>query len=196
VTASISGRISAANVKVGNYVRPADTAPLAVINQLRPIYVAFSVPQQALPQMKRAMAAGTARIEAKVPGEAKPSVGRLAMIDNTVDPATGMIMARALVENADEALWPGTLVNVAVTLRTEEDVALPAIAVQTSQSGTYVFVVKDGMAAPRPVTVARTSGTEVAISHGLDGGETVVTDGQMLLSAGTKVAPRPAKSGS
>jgi RND family efflux transporter MFP subunit len=196
IYASISGRISAANVKVGNFVRPADTASLAVINQLKPIYVAFAVPQQSLAQMKRAMAAGTARVEARIAGEPKPSTGKLAMIDNTVDPATGMVMARALMDNADEALWPGTLVNVALTLRTEEDVAVPAVAVQTSQSGTYVFVVKDQAARTQPVTVARTSGAEVAISQGLVGGETVVTDGQMLLSNGTKVAPRAAKAGS
>jgi RND family efflux transporter MFP subunit len=196
IYASISGRISAANVKVGNFVRPADTASLAVINQLKPIYVAFAVPQQALAQMKRAMAAGTARVEAKIAGEPKASTGKLAMIDNTVDPATAMVMARALMDNADEALWPGTLVNVALTLRTEQDVAVPAVAVQTSQSGTYVFVVKDQAALMRPVTVARTSGAEVAISQGLAGGETVVTDGQMLLSNGTRVAPRTAKAGS
>jgi RND family efflux transporter MFP subunit len=196
IYANIPGRISAANVKVGNYVRPADTAPLATINQIKPIYVAFAVPQQALPQMKTAMAENTARIEAKVPGETRPSVGRLAMIDNTVDPATGTMMARALMDNTDEALWPGTLVNVTLTLRTEDDVAVPAVAVQTSQNGTYVFVVKDGAAATRPVTVARTNGTEAAISHGLHDGETVVTDGQMLLSTGTKVAPRQTKAGS
>lgn len=196
ISASISGRISAANVKVGNFVRPADTVALAVINQIKPVYVAFAVPQRSLADLKQAVTSDTARVEANVPGEPEPSVGKLAMIDNTVDATTGMVMVRALMQNRDEALWPGTLVNTQLTLRTEDAVAIPAAAVQTSQSGTYVFLVRDGAAKAQPVTVARTVGAEAVISRGLDGGETVVTDGQLLLADGIKVAPRAPRVGS
>ena len=196
IRATIPGRISAANVKVGNFVRPADTAPLATINQIKPVYVTVAVPQKALPELKQAMTADSARVEAAVPGEPEPSIGKLAMVDNTVDPTTGMVMVRAIMQNRDQALWPGTLVNTTLTLRTEEAVAIPAVAVQTGQNGTYVFVVKDGAAKAQPVTVARSLGAEVVISQGLSGGETVVVDGQMLLADGTKVAPRAPKVGS
>jgi multidrug efflux system membrane fusion protein len=190
IRAAISGRMSAANVKVGNFVRPADTAPLATINQTKPVYVMFSVPQRSLAEVREAMAAGTGKVDAIVPGQSAPSSGRLTMIDNTVEITSGMVPVRATMENGDEALWPGTLVNAALTLRVEEAVAVPAVAVQTGQSGTYVFVVKDGAAAVQPVTVARTIEGEAVLSAGLSGGETVVVDGQLLLANGTKVAPR------
>ena len=190
ITASIPGRISAANVKVGNFVRPSDTAPLATINQVKPIYVVFAVPQRILPEVREAMLAGRGKAEAMVPGQAEPSVGQLSMLDNSVDATTGMVSVRATMENADEALWPGTLVNVALILKVEEAVTIPAVAVQTGQSGTYVFTVSNGAAEVRPVTVARTLDGEAVISQGLTGSETVVVDGQLLLANGVKVAPR------
>lgn len=196
IVASISGRISAANVKVGNFVRPADTASLAVINQIKPVYVAFAVPQRSLADLKQAVASDTARVEANIPGEREPSVGKLAMIDNTVDATTGMVMVRALMQNRDEALWPGTLANTQLTLRTEDSVVVPAASVQTGQNGTYIFIVKDGAAKAQPVTVARTVAGEAVIAQGLSGGETIVTDGQLLLADGTKVAPRAPRVGS
>jgi len=195
ITASIAGRISAANVKVGNFVRPADTTALATIIQTKPVYVAFAVPQQWLPELKRAMRDGGGSVQANVPGEVEPSVGKLAMIDNTVDATTGMVQVRAIMNNSQESLWPGTLANVTLVVRTEEAVVIPAVAVQTGQGGTYVFVVTDGVAKAQPVQVARTIGAEVVISKGLEGSETVVTDGQMLLADGTKVAARAPKVG-
>lgn len=196
ITAPISGRIGAANVKLGNFVRPADLTPLATINQIKPVYVTFAVPQRWLPELKDAMAASSAQVQASVQGQVEPSVGKLAMIENTVDATTGMVLVRAMMNNADEALWPGSLVNTVLTVRTDEEVAVPSVAVQTGQGGTYVFVVKDGAAKAQPVTVERTVGSEAVIAKGLSGGETVVIDGQMLLSDGTKVAPRGPKVGS
>jgi RND family efflux transporter MFP subunit len=192
IYAPIAGRISVAAAKVGNFVRPADVAPLATVNQIKPVYVTFGVPQRSLIQVRRAMESGTGRIEATVGGEGRPSLGKLAMIDNSVEATTGMISARALMENEDEALWPGTLVNIVVTLRHEEAVTVPSVAVQTGQSGPYVFVIKDGAAEVRRVTVARTDRGDSVLSEGLSGGETVVVDGQLLLVNGTKVAPRGA----
>lgn len=196
IRAPISGRMSQANVKVGNFVRAADTVALATINQVSPIYVSFSVPQKALPDVRKSLQAETATVEAIVPGETRRSAGAVSMIENTVDPATGMVMIRATMPNNDEILWPGTLVNTELTLRNEDAVIVPSTAVQVSQSGPFVFVVKDGAATVQSVTVERTFDNQSVITSGLQGGETVVTDGQLLLSNGTKVAPRGKQAGS
>jgi RND family efflux transporter MFP subunit len=196
IRAPISGRMSQASVKVGNFVRQADAVALASINQLSPIYVSFSVPQKVLPNVRQALQAETATVEAIVPGETKRSGGAVSMIENTVDPATGMVMIRATMPNTDELLWPGTLVTAALTLRNEDAVVVPSTAVQVSQTGTFVFLVKDGAAAVQPVQVERTFDNQSVITSGLQGGETVVTDGQLLLSNGTKVTPRSNPAGS
>jgi multidrug efflux system membrane fusion protein len=196
IRAPIPGRISAANVKVGNFVRPSDTAPLATIIQMTPVYVTFMVPQRTLPEVRRALAAESAAVEAIIPGETRSARGHVAMIENSVDSATGMVAIRASMPNEDELLWPGTLVSTQLTLRNEQAVAVPSAAVQVSQTGNFVFVVKDNVASVRPVKVARTVGHESVIESGLDGGEIVVTDGQLLLSNGTRVSPREKKVGS
>jgi len=191
IRAPISGRISMANVKVGNFVRQADTSPMATINQMVPVYVTFTVPQKSLPDIRKAIAAETATVEAIIPGEDKRASGQVTMIENTVDPATGMATVRATMPNKDELLWPGTLVTTDMTLRNEDGIVVPSNAVQVSQTGTFVFVVKDGVAQKQDVKVERQVGTESVIASGLNGGETVVTEGQLLLSNGTRVNPRP-----
>ena len=193
IRASISGRISMANVKVGNFVRQADTSPMATIVQTAPVYVSFTVPQKNLPDIRKAIAAETATVEALIPGEDKRANGQVTMIENTVDMATGMATIRATMPNKDELLWPGTLVTADMTLRSEEGVVVPSTAVQVSQSGNFVFTVKDGVAKVQNVQVERQVGRETIIASGLSGGETVVTDGQLLLSDGTRVNPRPPK---
>ena len=193
IRASISGRISMANVKVGNFVRQADTSPMATIVQTAPVYVSFTVPQKSLPDIRKAIAAETATVEAVVPGEDKRANGQVTMIENTVDMATGMATIRATMPNKDELLWPGTLVTADMTLRTEEGVVVPSTAVQVSQSGNFVFIVKDGVAKVQNIQVERQVGRDTVVASGLSGGETVVTDGQLLLSDGTRVNPRPPK---
>lgn len=193
IRASISGRISMANVKVGNFVRQADTSPMATIVQTAPVYVSFTVPQKNLPDIRKAIAAETATVEAVIPGEDKRANGQVTMIENTVDMATGMATIRATMPNKDELLWPGTLVTADMTLRTEEGVVVPSTAVQVSQSGNFVFIVKDGVAKVQSVQVERQVGRDTVVASGLSGGETVVTDGQLLLSDGTRVNPRPPK---
>jgi multidrug efflux system membrane fusion protein len=194
ITAAIDGRISAAAVKVGNFVRQADTAAMATINQMAPVYVSFTVPQKVLPEIRQALAAETASIEAVVPGEQKHANGQVTMIENTVDPTTGMATIRAIMPNEHEVLWPGTLVTTELTLRIEQAVVVPSNAVQVSQTGSFVFVISDNVAKVQPVTVNRTVGDLSVIGSGLKGGETVVTDGQLLLSNGTRVNPRNAKA--
>jgi membrane fusion protein, multidrug efflux system len=190
ISAPISGRISSAAVKVGNFVRQADLAPLATINQVAPIYVSFALPQLSLSDVRRALAAETATLEAILPGDSERSTGQVTMIENSVDAATGMVTIRATMPNKDELLWPGTLVNTQLTLRTEDRIVIPATALQVSQTGTFVFVVKDGAVSVRPVKVERTVDGESAIESGVEAGEVVVTDGQLLLSNGTKVTQR------
>lgn len=195
IRAPISGRISAASVKVGNFVRSADLAPIATLIQTAPIYVTFSVPQGTLPDIRKALAAETATIEAKVPGETRAASGAVTMIENSVDPGTGMVLVRATMPNTDELLWPGTLVTTTLILRDEEAVTIPSVAVQVSQAGSFVFVVKDGKAAVRPVKIARVIGGETALASGVESGETVVTDGFLQLTDGAGVDIRQGRTG-
>jgi RND family efflux transporter MFP subunit len=195
IRAPIAGRAGTASVKVGNFVRPADATPLVTINQMAPLYVSFAVPQRVLPELRQALAEKSGTVEAIVPGAARPAKGEVSMIENSVDAATGMVMVRATMPNTEEVLWPGILVTAQLTLRMEEAVSVPSRAVQVSQAGSYVFLVENGAAQVRPVKVARTIGTESVIEEGLTGGETVVTNGQLLLSSGTRVAPQQPKAG-
>jgi membrane fusion protein, multidrug efflux system len=190
IRAPITGRVSMAMVKVGNFVRQADLAPLATIIQTAPVYVTFSVPQRFLPDLRQALTNETATIEAIIPGDPRRATGQVTMIENSVDAPTGTVPARATMPNADELLWPGTLVNTQLTLRTEEGVTVPATALQLSQAGNFVFVVKDDVATVRPVKVERTVDGESVIESGLAEGEVVVTDGQLMLSNGTRVTQR------
>lgn len=196
IVAPISGRISAASVKVGNFVRSADTTPIATIIQTAPVYVTFPMPQTSLPALREAMAEGAPSITAAIPGDTKRSIGRVAMIENTVDTATGMVSVRATMPNENETLWPGTLVTTQLTLREETAVVVPSAAVQVSQRGTYVFVIKDDVATIKPVKVARAIGGESVLEAGLDGGERVVVDGHLQLVNGSRVVIRTPKAGS
>ncbi len=196
IRAPITGRASMANVKVGNFVRQADVAPLATIIQMAPVYVTFTVPQRSLQDIRQALAEETATVEAFMPGSAKPASGQVTMIENTVDASTGMATIRATMPNTDEVLWPGTLVTTQVTLRIEDAVVAPSVAVQVSQTGSFVFVVKNDVATVQPVTVDRAVAGESVIASGLEGGETVVTDGHLLLTNGARVTVRERKAGS
>ncbi len=195
IRAPFSGRISVANVKIGNFVRPADTAPLAVINQMAPVYVTFAIPQRVLVDLRDAMAAGSSKVIATIPGHQRSEDGKVAMVENTVDATTGMVTVRGVMNNENETLWPGTLVNTKLIIRIEDGVTVPTAAVQRSQSGNFVFVMKEGKAHVQPVTVSRTFQGLSVIASGLSGGEDVIVDGQLLLSEGTPVAPRGAKAG-
>jgi multidrug efflux system membrane fusion protein len=195
IRAPISGRISQAAFKVGNFARSADAVPIATVNQIAPIYVTFTVPQRNLPELRVAIAETGAPVEAIIPGEKRRARGMIAMIENAIDPTTGMATVRAGMPNEDELLWPGTLVSVQVTLRTEDAVVVPATAVQVSQQGSFVYVVKDNVATVTPVKVARLLGDETVIEQGLSDGEVVVTDGHLLLTNGARVTVRERKAG-
>jgi RND family efflux transporter MFP subunit len=148
-----------------------------------------------LADLRDAMASGGSRVIATIPGRERSEDGKVAMVENTVDSTTGMITVRGIMNNANETLWPGILVNTKLVIRTEEAVTVPTAAVQRSQNGNYVFIMKDGKAHVQPVNVSRTFEGLSVVESGLAGGEDVITDGQLLLSEGTPVAPRAPKAG-
>ncbi|WFU29480.1 efflux RND transporter periplasmic adaptor subunit [Bradyrhizobium brasilense] len=195
IRAPFAGRISVANVKVGNFVRPADTQPLAVINQMAPVYVTFAIPQRALVDLRDAMGKGDSKVIATIPGHQRSERGKVAMVENAVDATTGMVTVRGIMNNESETLWPGTIVQTKLIIRSEDAVVVPTVAVQRSQNGNFVFVVKDGVAKVRPVKVDRTFQGSSVISDGLAGDESVVVDGQLLLSEGSRVELRARKAG-
>ena len=183
-----TGRVGLSGVREGSVIRAAsDTAtPLATVIQTSPIYVAFAMPERFIPDLRAA--GDNATVDVALQSEMTVGGGKVAFIDNTVDPQTATIMVRASFENKDERLWPGTLANVRVTLRVDPNVvAVPSEAVQSGQRGTFVFVVENGIAKVRPVTVGRTQSSEALITNGLSGNETVVTDGQLSLRDGSRV---------
>jgi RND family efflux transporter MFP subunit len=193
VTAPISGRVGVVNIKAGNVAKAGDNGAsgvFATINQISPIYIAFSITQTLLPALREAMANG-AKVVATPQGSKTSSEGKLAILDNSVDPATGTIVARAIFDNADEKLWPGQLANLSLTLRTEPNIVLaPREAIQIGQNGNFVFTIVDGKAHVQPVEVGRTQDGETVVLKGLNGGESVVVDGALLLVEGAKVEIR------
>ena len=191
ISAPISGRTGALMVHEGNLVRANDATPLVVINQVTPIYVSFGIPESRLPDLKQYMAKGSVKVEALAPNDtAPPSVGRITFVDNAVDPTTGTIRIKGTFPNETRHLWPGQFVNVSVTLTTDlHAIVVPTTAVQTGQQGQYVFVVKpDQTVELRSITVARAVDNETVIQQGLKAGETVVTDGQLRLTPGTRIS--------
>src|SRR3979411_2207609 len=195
IRAPFAGRISAANVKVGNFVRPADLTSLAVINQMAPVYVTFAVPQRVLVDLREQLADGDSGCPSTIPGHQRSEIVKVAMVENTVDSTTGMVTVRGIMNNENETLWPGTLVATKLVIRNEDAIVVPTVAVQRSQNGNYVFVVRDGAAKVQPVKVDRTSQGVSVISEGLTGDESVVVDGQLLLSDVTRVEARAKKAG-
>jgi membrane fusion protein, multidrug efflux system len=191
IMAPIDGRTGAITVQKANDV------PLVTINQVTPIYVTFSVPEQELPNIKRYQASGDLHVEVSLPqGTGRPIKGSLTFIDNKVDTTTGTILLKATFPNQDHALWPGQFVDVVLTLTTERDrVVVPSPAVQTGQQGQYVYVIKDDMTAElRVVTPGRTYQSWVIIDKGIAAGEMVVTDGQLRIVPGAKVEIKNAPS--
>ena len=189
IKAPIAGRTGALIVHPGNLVRANDATPLVVINRIAPINVSFGIPEGQLPAFKRYLAERTLRVEANAPSETIPSMGHFAFIDNAVDPTTGTIKVKGSFANEDRRLWPGQFVNVIVTLKTEPAaVVVPTVAIQAGQQGDFAFVVKpDQTVDLRTVTVDRTAGTESVVKDGLKPGETVITDGQLRLVAGSRI---------
>lgn len=198
ITAPLSGRIGLRLIDVGNIVHAADTNPLLVITQLRPIAVLFTLPEDNLPNVSRHMQHGTLPVEAySRDDQTRLATGALLTIDNQIDQSTGTGRLKAMFNNADNALWPNQFVNVRLLLETHTaTTVIPSVAVQNGPQGSYVFVVKpDRTVEVRPVSVSFTQSSVASIASGLSPGEVVVVDGQDKLQAGSKVDPHASGGG-
>ena len=213
IAAPISGRTGALGAHAGDLIRANDTSPLIVINQLAPIYVTFSVPGRYLPDIRRFQAQKPLGVSAATPGEVGPegasesgssaglslqadaARGTLTFVDNAVDVTTGTIRLKATFPNSDGRLWPGAFVRVTLDLTTQEGATVvPATAVQTSQDGQFIFVVKpDRTVEMRPVKVGRQQGSDAVIASGISPGDEVVTDGQLRLTPGARITEAGAR---
>ncbi len=215
ISAPITGRTGSLGTHVGDLVRANDATPLVVIVQLSPVYVAFSVPGRSLSEIRRYHAQSPLWVTATAPDASSPGApqaagagggsgtggsngapaaagarGRVTFIDNAVDVSTGTIRLKGTFPNADLQLWPGAFVQVTLDLTVQPDaVVVPATAVQTSQDGKYVYLVKpDRTVDLRVVSVERQQGSEVVVTEGLAPGDEVVTDGHLRLTPGAPVS--------
>ena len=191
IRSPINGFVGRALLQAGNMVKANDTISLVVINQVKPVYVNFAIPEQQLPLVRDLMQKNPLAVEVAAPGADKPlAAGRIAFLDNAVDQTTGTIKVRAVFDNGNVALWPGQFVNVRVKLFDEENaIVVPSRAVQTGPSGQFVYVIKSDMTAEvRKITVARTEGENSVLAGGtLAKDEKVVVRGALRLAPGSKV---------
>jgi multidrug efflux system membrane fusion protein len=190
ITSPIDGKVGSILIYPGNVVKANDTVSLVVINQITPIYAAFSVPQANLDNIKHYMSTGQLKVEAIVDkNDQNRKTGTLTFIDNAVDQTTGTIQLKATFQNQDRGLWPGQFVDVLLTLTTQAGaIVAPTRAVQVGQTGQFVYVVKqDNTVESRPVVLGNSNDNEAVIDKGLQAGETVVTDGQLRLFPGAHV---------
>jgi multidrug efflux system membrane fusion protein len=190
IRAPIQGRTGSVLVNLGNVVKANDPAPLVVINQIQPTYVAFSVSERYLPEIKARMAKGRLGVSASAQGDTRePQLGEVSFVNNAVDAATGTILLKATFPNADERLTTGQSVNVTLTLSMLADaVVVPTQAVQNGPSGPYVYVVKPDMTVEqRPIAAGIAHEGVTVIERGLEAGEQVVTEGQLRLVPGARV---------
>ena len=195
IRSPIDGYVGRIMLQLGNLVKANDTNALVVINQVRPIYATFAVPEQRLSEIRRHMADGPLEVTVNS-ADARHvplATGHLVFVDNAVDVSTGTIKLRAEFDNRDLALWPGQFVNVGLKLYDQADaIVVPSVAVQTGPQGEFVFVLKsDATAEVRKVVVARNEDDLTVIAEGLTEGERVVTRGQLRLAPGVKVVVRP-----
>jgi multidrug efflux system membrane fusion protein len=190
IRSPLDGYVGKVLLQAGNLVKANDVNPLVVINQVRPIYVSFAVPEQHLPEIRSRNAGEPLRAEV-LPADTqqKHPLGSLIFVDNAVDPSTGTIRMRAQFDNEDARLWPGQFVNLSLELYQQPDaIVIPAQAVQNGPEGQYVYVVGDDMLAQmRRITVQRTDSERAIVGQGLKMGERVVTRGQLRLGPKTRV---------
>ena len=198
VRAPITGRAGNFALDLGQMVRANDDAPVLTIHQVSPILVRFTVPQDDLASI-RTRDRSKIRVEV-LPATAADSTwlgGKLVFVDNAIDPATGTLLLKGELANPDSRLWPGEFVRVRLRLAEEEGaVVVPAVAVTKGQQGSFTYVVKaDTTVEVRPLTIARTWREWAVVTHGVEPGELVVTDGQIRLSDGAKATIRAPGAG-
>jgi multidrug efflux system membrane fusion protein len=197
IVAPIAGRTGIRLVDQGNIVRAANSTGIAVITQLQPISILFTLPQQQLGDVNRALAKGVLPVDAFGPdNKSVVETGQLKVVDNQVDPTTGTIKLKAEFPNSELQLWPGAFVNVRLLISTLKQVVVaPTAAVQRGPNGTFVYVVQpDNKVAIKPVTVSQQDEVQAVIGKGLEADERVVTTGFARLTAGVAVTPTNAES--
>ncbi len=198
IRAPIDGYVGRALLQVGNMVKANDTNALVVINQVKPVYVNFAIPEQQLPVVRDLMKKNPLSVEVTAPGADKPlATGRIAFLDNAVDQTTGTIKVRAVFDNAGVALWPGQFVTVRVKLYDQENaIVVPSRALQTGPAGQFVYVVKPDMTAEmRKVVVTRTEGDIAVLAAGpVARDDKVVVRGALRLTPGAKVTVQDSAS--
>jgi multidrug efflux system membrane fusion protein len=191
IRSPIDGRIGLRQVDVGNIVRSSDTSGIVTVTQLRPIGATFSLPQQELPRLLRAMAAGPVPVES-IPGLQGEVVerGTVLTVDNTVDATTGTVKVKATFPNDSGRLWPAAFVNLRIRMEVVQGaIVVPLVGVQQGPRGAYAFVVKpDNTVEMRDLQLGAVTQTEAVIRQGLAAGEQVVTSGALRLNAGSRVA--------
>jgi multidrug efflux system membrane fusion protein len=194
IRSPISGRTGSLLIQKGNLVKGNDeNKSLLTVHQIEPIYVTFAVPEKHLGEINRRTKEGKMEVlvyTPENPGGSEPVAGVVSFVNNAIEQSTATIRLKATFQNKDRRLWPGQTLSVLLTLGVQpKAVVVPSQAIQSGQSGSYAFVVKqDQTAEHRPVTVSRSTNGETVIEKGLSPGETVVTDGQLLLTSGAKVS--------
>jgi len=194
IRAPIGGRTGSVTIKSGNIVSPADAAQLVTINEMQPILVQFSVPQQFLGRVRQyQVRPGISVSIADDKGVGKLDEGALIFIDNAVNTSTGTVTLKAQMPNDHEQLWPGQYVDVSMQLTVEpKAVVVPQAAIQAGQNGNYVYVMAQGKAESRDVTVDRQVGDLAVLAAGLAGNEQVIVKVPRNLRSGMKIAPAAA----
>lgn len=190
IRAPLTGRAGEVLLQAGNQVKASDTNPLVVINQISPIAVKFALPEQDLPLLQQQLAMGTVPVLAKTSKNGQTlAVGKLSFVDNAVNSATGTIGLKATFDNPDQRLWPGQFVLVQLPIqRVNHAVIVPTRAIQSGQSGEYVFVIdKDLRAVLQPVVVGAEVADNTVVQKGLKAGQKVVTAGQLNVTNGALV---------
>ncbi|MGK7870316.1 efflux RND transporter periplasmic adaptor subunit [Falsiroseomonas sp. E2-1-a20] len=199
IRSPIDGRVGLRQVDLGNFVQSSSTTGIAVVTQLRPISITFTLPQQTLPQVIQALEEGPVQVEARLAETAPPRpdgsppppnpIGQLVTLDNQVDAATGTIKLKATFPNDDQRLWPGAFVNTRIQVAVLRDVTvLPLVAIQRGPQGTYAFIVRDdNTVEQRPVTLGTIAGQQAVVLRGMRPGERAVTSGALRLVSGSAV---------
>jgi multidrug efflux system membrane fusion protein len=193
IKAPMAGRTGNLAVNRGNVVKANDTA-MVILNQIRPIYVTFAIPERELPRIRQYLGKGRLKVEVRLSGDSgPPEIGEVTFLDNAVDMTTATIKLKGTFANLKTRLWPGQFASVRLTLSAISDaVVVPTQAVQTGQKGQYLFVVSGDTAELRPVKVGVAYEGVTVIEQGLKPGETVVIDGQMRVVPGGKIQVKTA----
>ena len=196
ITAPFDSRVGLRNVDPGNFVRAAEATPLLSLAQIQPIAATFTLPQDVLPQVQAAMAQGALTVVAFASDDrTQLDTGALLTVDNSIDPGTGTIKLKAIFPNPQRRLWPGQFINARLLAAVEKGaITVPTAAVMHSQTGLYVYTVKPDQTVGREnIDVSRENANISVVTKGLEPGQTVVTDGQSRLQAGSHITIIPSK---